>query len=841
MDNGEVAVPCPSRNLKANQPDDLMGRGRGSDELMDRSRDADGAIPQFGATVGNHGVCILPEDFPENDGINPCTFVPETYETPTFDYYDYMEFNRLRMLLFHVDNRKNDFLNRVDRKIRDPENVPSDAFLRSHFQKCYGAVDLESKQILGGLEVLKEYLIEQADMDPEDPEIMLQLLDLDIEANDPILAWEELRAWINRLYDDEKIKLYTTLDPRHASAEWFVISRGHPGIVRERHLRQDNEHMDQDQDETLPGPEEEMTSGPLQNLHIYDPKFELCFDWPYRVLTEDYGDWEIYKDIPRLLAVKILTHLNKFPCGVTPMAFWESYLKDDGTRPRAGDMTLMQILNQFRKEIWFVKPRTDLPELIFPGFLENVVDPDIVLKRAWHTINCLLGMNSFMLVDDVFATLKTLYSFKFHPNDWEFTNVQSFIQYCNRNFASMGLTVYRVIVTKGGKVCHYDYLLIDSNHWKRHVEKLHGIHDGNLPTAKPVPKNFLELGDSIDALSNYLNPTEYIICGLTFMTEPYDMYVVPREFGRRLDHFMVKMQRHEDVIRATSFRPPHFDSILLGMYVLAFVKREYEDLRRWHRALVIRKKKNGSSFCVYSIDYGFLANDVEPKDIRLMPRGVISKELAYAIPMRLKLIHPDRKVKIKHREETTDMIYDVIGREVLQVKLLSCKFKRGLGCRKWKVDCHVVTRFPEQMVMIPDLAHLFYKEYAEFKQKLYRKRIRNNRIAAAKAATLKANSEVQAAEGPSENDTTKKEIADLPTKSAIPEVKVAEVTIGKAIREVNAAGETASESNSAKTDDDANHVAEVGFIKKRDANKDGNKMAFLIVAGMESEEASDLD
>ncbi|CAL8085274.1 unnamed protein product [Orchesella dallaii] len=136
--------------------------GLDSDELIDRRRDTDGPISQFGTTVGNHRLSVLQEDFPEIDGINSCTFVPETYETPTFDYYDYMEFNRLRMLLFHVDNRKNDILNRVDREIRDPEDVPSNEFLRSHIKKCYGEVDLESKQILGGLEVLKEYLIEQA-------------------------------------------------------------------------------------------------------------------------------------------------------------------------------------------------------------------------------------------------------------------------------------------------------------------------------------------------------------------------------------------------------------------------------------------------------------------------------------------------------------------------------------------------------------------------------------------------------------------------------------------------------------------------------------------------------
>ncbi|CAL8078231.1 unnamed protein product [Orchesella dallaii] len=830
----EDPVPGPSRYLMANQTDNLMDGARGNDELMDRGRDTDGAITKYGSTVGRHGYCILPEDFPEMDGINPCTFEPETYETPTFDYYDYMEFNRLRMLLFHVHNRKNDFLNRVDRGERDPENVPSDNFLKSHIQKVYGAVDFESKQLRGGLEVLKEYMIEQADMDPEDPEIMLQLLDLDIEANDPIVACEELEALIDRSYDDEKIKLYTTLDPRHASAEWFVISRGHPGIVRERHLRQVNE--DRHQDETLPGTDE-MASGPLQNLHLYDPKFELCFEWPYRVFTEDYEDWEIYKDIPRLLAVKILKHLNKFPCGVTPMAFWESYLKEDGTRPRAGDMTLKQILNQFYKEIWFVKPRPDLPELMFPGFLENVVDPDIVLKRAWHTINCLLGMNSFMLLDDVFAAMKGLYNFKFHPTDWEFTNVQSFVQYCNKTFASMGLTVHRVIVTKGGKVCHYDYLLIDTSHWKRHVERLHGIHDGNRPTSKPVPKNFLELGDRIDALSNYVRPTEYIVCGLKYMTDPYDMYAVPREFRNRLGHFMDKIQNHKDVIRANTFGPPHSDSILVGMYMLAFLQRvDYNRSQRWYRVRVIGKKKNGSSIWVYSIDYGFLTQ-VKPKDIRLMPRGVISKELAYAIPMRLTLQHPDRKGKIKNRKEIRDMIFDLMDDDVVQAKLLSCIFNLRWGCLKWKVDCHVVTQFPNQEVIIPDLATLFHKEY--------NKRKREQSKEAEKAVTLKANPEEQSAEVPTENATTEIEVTDLPTESAIPDVKVAEVTIEKAIREVNAAklpfAKTAPESNSAKTDDGAKVVAEVGFIEKLAANKDEKKMTIKIVAGIESEEGSDLD
>ncbi|CAL8101983.1 unnamed protein product [Orchesella dallaii] len=581
-----------------------MARNRASYKVGTSSMNPGFEDKIFRNTVGNHGFVIVPEDIREVE-INPCIFGPDSYQNPTFDYFDYMEFNRLRVLLHKVG--------RINDAVRNPQSQskveePTKKHLMRLFKSRYGPVDFGAPEMEGYLNKMKETVMEQDEAEPNDPVIIDQLCEENIDPDDLFLAEEQLEALILERFEG-KLKLYQNFDPREADGEWFVLPRGDPSVVRHKNFK------------ILPDPsksyfiEREVKKGglvvieveyhapeapedikpPLTNLHLYDPRFELCLKRPYIIFRTECEYQEEHETIPKMVSVRILEHLNKFPFGVSLHMFWETFYEVHKKRLHVEKMTPNQVLRHHPSEIWFVKDVIPgLPELIFPGFLEDVICLDTVLKRVWHSIMCIISMTNYALVEDLLWYMELLYYLKFNPEAWEFANIQSFVTFCNKRFGNSGLAAHRVLTKDGDEDVYLDYVLIDSRKWRFHVEQLHGV-DGSDTTMGlqpiPCPANYLEYDyeNVIDSYSTHFSRHQGFECVWECMTDPLSMFVIHEMYLQERDDFMDQLQL--SLKRSTAHAVEN--TVQRGMYMLAKISYEGQSAR-WYRVRVVNKLKNSN-------------------------------------------------------------------------------------------------------------------------------------------------------------------------------------------------------------------------------------------------------
>ncbi|ODM97865.1 Regulator of chromosome condensation [Orchesella cincta] len=694
------------------------------------------ARKKYLTTAGKHGVVVLPGNV-EEVSINRCIQGPETHQEATFDYVEYMELNRLQALLHQVqrleDAKKNP-------KVKSKANPPTDEQVKRLLESRYGPMDFDSPEAEGILQTMKESLMEQEEVEPNCPEIQIQLMERGIDYRNPSLAAEQLISLINVKFGG-KLKFYQTLNPREASGEWFVVPRGDPELVRMKNFEQvphpskeyviervirgvNGCHQQFVLEHHAPQAPEEVER-PLTNLHLYDPKFEFSFVPPHRIFTREpkYSPYEEENlGIPKIMSKNIIQYLNNFPLGITPTAFLERIKKDNKGQVYIGGMRPSEVLRSHHSsEIWFANDVVPgLPELMLPGFLKNVVSLDVVLKRIWHAINCIVGMKSFVTVEHLLWLIEQIYSLKFDPEMWNFDNMQSFIMFCNKRFGASELAVHRLVTRMGNKEVYMEYVLIDSKYWRHHVEQIHGV-DGpaNLMSLRPIPAPgyYLHRGDEIDAYSNHLSEHGALEAVVECMTDPFNMFLVDEFLLAERDDFMTKLQYNDVVQRTRQSNPPAANAVDVGLYMLAFTKfKEYLTTTKCFRVLVVCKTNDfGSWYQVYAIDYGYVG-DVAVKNLRYMPRGHEFQRPAFAIPVQVDF-RPTTKLmkkRFKGCNSTLQNICKNLVKRNVSVKLGGAKFIRKFGCCKWTINCYTKTMtkdFDAYEIHYPDVETMIANIY----------------------------------------------------------------------------------------------------------------------------------
>lgn len=287
----------------------------------------------------------------------------------------------------------------------------------------------------------------------------------------------------------------------------------------------------------------------LTSLHVYDPKFEYCYEKPYRIFCSEKQD--AGSVIPTLVSAKIMEHLNVYPNGVDMVKFWEDYHNKYGKFPATSDnsQTLLDLIHRHRREIYYVDGgKIGLPKLIFPGYVKGLTTPDLILRRIWHFVMCLMGQKPFYLVEDVFPEITARHGFDFNPQHWGFTRVPDFLNFCITRFGlSHKVCVQNVTSVVDRATSTKIYVAINSAHITSQLERVSGLVRSSSPKLQsPIPKGFMTLNDPpIHSWSDAIYQNEMCLVMVHTVLTPHSIHVVLAEKNKQLllfrDSFRLSM------------------------------------------------------------------------------------------------------------------------------------------------------------------------------------------------------------------------------------------------------------------------------------------------------------
>lgn len=361
---------------------------------------------------------------------NPCTMEQPPcgpLERKTFSYLEYLEYHRLLAL---------------KQKVLEPPSKLVPLLLDEHLLKMFydrfGPIKTDHPSFSSLLRIMRETITEQDST--EDSKIEDKLLDLYIYPEDPIHVENRLKQLVAAC---QPLK-YGNLNPLTSEGEWFVVPRpDYNWELGEFHYGGLSDHTSNlilNKVDSL-RKHKILSSDPqlLVNLLVYDPKLDLGLNPPYLIQRAEEATEQ---DFPKLISRQIIMLINQYPYGIAEevLATKLRQLYD----PQVFNLGL-HLIFQWHKEEFLTVNLEQGPCLFFPAVMEGNVTVEQMLKRYWHHVKHIVGVEMFLEVEKVIETLGKEHGIRFNPLDWGYLDLAQWFRYLIDKFdCEIGITVHQV-------------------------------------------------------------------------------------------------------------------------------------------------------------------------------------------------------------------------------------------------------------------------------------------------------------------------------------------------------------------------------------------------------------